>query len=149
MPPDCRARSQLAAGLIVAWLFPGDICAQAANQSGKRSVRLHFPSAFYCAFGEMAAAHTEILRLYRHSLKAAQQFETYNFRKYFYRRTRDRFRSASALSDPQAIDKALEEARAELVVAKRQGALNRMFAHNRTVIESDPQYASGTRRFAE
>ncbi|KAJ2848481.1 hypothetical protein IWW36_003275 [Coemansia brasiliensis] len=87
----------------------------------------------------------EILGLYRKSLRAAQQFETYNFRKYFYRRTRDRFR---ALKE-EASEQQLAEAQTELQVMLRQGALNRMFAHNRTVIEADGRYARGARRYAE
>ncbi|KAJ2500247.1 OTU protein [Coemansia sp. RSA 1972] len=98
---------------------------------------------------KMSVGRVEVLRLYRSSLRAAQQFETYNFRKYFYRRTRDQFRAASGLTDTQAIAASLAEARGELKVMQRQGVLNKMFAHNRTVIESDPQYASGARRYAE
>ncbi|KAJ1836262.1 hypothetical protein LPJ63_000399 [Coemansia sp. RSA 2711] len=97
----------------------------------------------------MSVGRAEVIRLYRSSLRAAQQFETYNFRKYFYRRTRDRFHAASRLTDAVAIEGALSEAQTELGVMQRQGVLNRMFAHNRTVLEADPQYASGTRRFAE
>ncbi|KAJ2660286.1 hypothetical protein IW148_003884 [Coemansia sp. RSA 1199] len=97
----------------------------------------------------MSVGRVEVLRLYRSSLRAAQQFETYNFRKYFYRRTRDQFRAASGLTDTQAVGAALAEARGDLKVMQRQGILNKMFAHNRTVIESDPQYASGARRYAE
>ncbi|KAJ1991983.1 hypothetical protein GGI26_000823 [Coemansia sp. RSA 1358] len=94
------------------------------------------------------AGRTEILRLYRSSLRAAQQFETYNFRKYFYRRTRDRFHSASRLAEPQQIEQALQEAQAELQVMQRQGVLNKMFSHNRTALEVDPHYSSGARRGA-
>ncbi|KAJ1668550.1 hypothetical protein IW140_002699 [Coemansia sp. RSA 1813] len=97
----------------------------------------------------MAVGHTEFLRLYRSSLRAAQQFETYNFRKYFYRRTRDRFRTASTLTDAQKLDSAMAEAREELKVMQRQGLVNRMFSHNRTALEVDPQYASAARRFGE
>ncbi|KAJ2764032.1 hypothetical protein IWQ56_004636, partial [Coemansia nantahalensis] len=87
--------------------------------------------------------------LYRQSLRAAQQFETYNFRKYFYRRARDRFRGLAGATDAAAADSAVAAARAELAVVRRQGALNRMFAHRHTVIEADPRYAGGARRYAE
>ncbi|KAJ2794784.1 hypothetical protein H4R20_006113 [Coemansia guatemalensis] len=97
----------------------------------------------------MSTRQSEILRLYRSSLRAAQRFETYNFRKYFYRRTHDRFHAMWEEADAQKVGKAMAEARAELEVMQRQGILNKMFAHNRTVIESDPQYASGAPRFSE
>ncbi|KAJ1732204.1 hypothetical protein LPJ61_002157 [Coemansia biformis] len=96
-----------------------------------------------------AAGRAELFQLYRRSLRAAQQFETYNFRKYFYRRTRDRFRALAALTDAAAAAEAMAAARAELEVVQRQGAVNRMFAQRHTVIETDPRYASGARRFAE
>ncbi|KAJ1945316.1 hypothetical protein FBU59_002344 [Linderina macrospora] len=97
----------------------------------------------------MAVSRTQVLTLYRASLRAAQQFETYNFRKYFYRRTRDRFRMASTLTEASAVEQAVAEARKELLVMQRQGLVNKMFSHNRVVIESDPKYASGAKRFAE
>ncbi|KAJ1719737.1 hypothetical protein LPJ53_005550 [Coemansia erecta] len=97
----------------------------------------------------MSATRTEILKLYRASLRAARGFETYNFRKYFYRRTRDRFHDTlgrgSELSGQEA-SQALDSARAELAVMQRQALVNRLFAHNRTVLEADPQYAGGARR---
>ncbi|KAJ1736807.1 LYR motif-containing protein 4 [Coemansia sp. Benny D160-2] len=95
----------------------------------------------------MTIGRTEFLRLYRSSLRAAQQFETYNFRKYFYRRTRDRFRTASTLGDAQMVEKAVLEAQEELKVMQRQGVVNRMFSHKHTALEADPQYAGRARRF--
>ncbi|KAJ2437829.1 hypothetical protein GGF42_008498, partial [Coemansia sp. RSA 2424] len=44
----------------------------------------------------MSTGRSELLGLYRKSLRAAQSFETYNFRAYFYRRTRDRFRAVAS-----------------------------------------------------
>ncbi|PIA17505.1 LYR motif-containing protein 4 [Coemansia reversa NRRL 1564] len=96
----------------------------------------------------MSTKQSQILHLYRSSLRAAQRFETYNFRKYFYRRTHDRFHTMRNETDSRQVEKAMAEARAELEVMQRQGILNKMFSHNRTVIESDPHYASGARRFA-
>ncbi|KAJ2608526.1 hypothetical protein H4S08_004416 [Coemansia sp. RSA 1365] len=96
----------------------------------------------------MSMSQSEILHLYRSSLRAAQRFETYNFRKYFYRRTHDRFHAMREETDSRQVERAVAEARAELEVMQRQGILNKMFSHNRTVIESDPHYASGARRFA-
>ncbi|KAJ2544506.1 hypothetical protein EV175_005890 [Coemansia sp. RSA 1933] len=97
----------------------------------------------------MAVGHTEFLRLYRSSLRAAQQFETYNFRKYFYRRTRDRFRAASMERDGQKAERAIAEAREELKVMQRQGLVNRMFSHKHTALEVDPQFAGAARRFGQ
>ncbi|KAJ1851174.1 hypothetical protein LPJ73_003125 [Coemansia sp. RSA 2703] len=100
----------------------------------------------------MTATRTEILKLYRASLRAARGFETYNFRKYFYRRTRDRFHSTvGRLGEvsAQEASQALEAARGELAVMQRQALVNRLFAHNRTVLEADPHYASGARRGSE
>ncbi|KAJ1821513.1 hypothetical protein LPJ56_001146 [Coemansia sp. RSA 2599] len=96
----------------------------------------------------MAVSRTQIIKLYRDSLRAAQGFETYNFRKYFYRRTHDRFRDAMSRIGKGELEaeKAVGEARRELEVLQRQSLVNRLFAHNRTVLESDPQYASGARR---
>ncbi|KAJ2718287.1 hypothetical protein GGI07_005818 [Coemansia sp. Benny D115] len=97
------------------------------------------------------ASRAEILKLYRSTLKAAQGFETYNFRKYFYRRTRDQFRHEAKRSNMDAaeVQRAMKEGREQLEVIKRQALVNRLFAHNRTVIEADPQFAPGARRFAE
>ncbi|KAJ2233068.1 hypothetical protein FB645_005888 [Coemansia sp. IMI 203386] len=97
----------------------------------------------------MTVSRTQIIKLYRDSLRAARGFETYNFRKYFYRRTHDRFREAlgkvSSMNEQEAV-KAVGEARRELEVLQRQSLVNRLFAHNRTVLEADPQYASSARR---
>ncbi|KAJ2322230.1 hypothetical protein GGI00_005950, partial [Coemansia sp. RSA 2681] len=83
----------------------------------------------------MSTGRSELLGLYRKSLRAAQSFETYNFRAYFYRRTRDRFRAVASKAserDSQGFEQGVQEARSELSVMQRQGALNSMFAHKRT-----------------
>ncbi|KAJ2001912.1 LYR motif-containing protein 4 [Coemansia sp. RSA 2322] len=79
----------------------------------------------------------EILGLYRQSLRAAQRFETYNFREYFIRRTRDRFRAVKAAGSSEAAERGVQEAQSELSIMRRQGELNRMFSHTRTVLEVD------------
>ncbi|KAJ2733837.1 hypothetical protein IW152_002829 [Coemansia sp. BCRC 34962] len=87
----------------------------------------------------MSMGRSEMLALYRNSLRAAQTFETYNFRAYFYRRTRDRFHaiaSKALAGDTQAFEQGVQEARAELSVMQRQGSLNSMFAHKRIVLEA-------------
>ncbi|KAJ1824483.1 hypothetical protein GGH91_001826 [Coemansia sp. RSA 2671] len=97
----------------------------------------------------MSIGRSEVLALYRNSLRAAQTFETYNFRAYFYRRTRDRFRTVANMAlagDSQAVSQGVQEARAELSVMQRQGTLNSMFAHKRTVLEASQNSAGGHRR---
>ncbi|KAJ2816440.1 hypothetical protein FBU31_006575 [Coemansia sp. 'formosensis'] len=97
----------------------------------------------------MSTARSEIITLYRKSLRAAQTFATYNFRAYFYRRTRDRFRTIAnkaSAGDSQALELGVQEARSELSVMQRQGALNSMFAHTRTVLEASQSKAGGHRR---
>ncbi|KAJ2878771.1 hypothetical protein H4R27_005656, partial [Coemansia aciculifera] len=72
---------------------------------------------------------------------------TYNFRAYFYRRTRDRFRAvASKAEDAQALEQGVQEAKSELSVMLRQGALNSMFAHKHTVLEASQGKVGGHRR---
>ncbi|KAJ2889539.1 hypothetical protein GGI21_003617 [Coemansia aciculifera] len=86
----------------------------------------------------MSTGRKEVITLYRKSLRAAQAFETYNFRAYFYRRTRDRFRTVASKAgggDVQGFEQGMQEARSELAVMQRQGTLNSMFAHKRTVLE--------------
>ncbi|KAJ1906711.1 hypothetical protein LPJ71_004227 [Coemansia sp. S17] len=97
----------------------------------------------------MNTGRSELLGLYRKSLRAAQTFDTYNFRAYFYRRTRDRFREVAnraVAGDTQGLEQGVQEARSELSVMQRQGALNSMFAHKHTVLEASQGKVGGHRR---
>ncbi|KAJ1985233.1 hypothetical protein H4R33_004122 [Dimargaris cristalligena] len=81
------------------------------------------------------AAPNEALSLYRSFLRAARHFNSYNFREYVQRRSRDAFIEHRQVSDPARIQQLLQEARDQLVVAQRQARINALYSHDRLVLE--------------
>ena len=81
-------------------------------------------------------SNTEFLRLYRQTLKAAERFVDYNFRSYFLRTTKLRFREARALTDEAEITKFGHEAEANLKMIQRQAIIGRMYAENKVFLDA-------------
>ncbi|KAG7907490.1 hypothetical protein KL905_003406 [Ogataea polymorpha] len=80
----------------------------------------------------MASAQ-EILSLYRQFLRYSRQFENYNFREYFLRRSREEFRKLKEFDgDTSAI---IEKAKKELGVLRRQSKISQMYHFDKLVVE--------------
>jgi hypothetical protein len=85
-----------------------------------------------------AAQRAQILRLFRQTLKAAAEFETYNFREYFTRRAHDQFRQIQTEKQASAVESFLTRATSELEVIKRQAKVNKLFALHDSIISTLP-----------
>ena len=80
--------------------------------------------------------HQSVLRLYRDLLREAAKFHSYNYRTYALQRIKSGFREQRAERELDVAEKLLREARDSLEMLKRQTFINRSYAGERLVIES-------------
>jgi LYR motif-containing protein 4 len=77
--------------------------------------------------------------LYSNTLRTAQSFSSYNFRKYFVQRTYDKFRTVEAEQDPTKLNNFMEEMKSELEVLKRAAVINQMYGGRKLVVETNEE----------
>jgi LYR motif-containing protein 4 len=75
------------------------------------------------------------LALYANMLRVSRSFTSYNFRSYFLRNTRAKFRLAAAETDPQRIQSTYDGFVAELQTLRRAATVNRLFEGSKLVVE--------------
>ncbi|SCU77788.1 LAME_0A02234g1_1 [Lachancea meyersii CBS 8951] len=80
-------------------------------------------------------SRTQVLALYKQTLRNANGFNNYNFKHYFLRKARTQFRDLKDLKDPAAIEKAFSAAQRELGVLKRQSVISQMYTFDKQVVE--------------
>ncbi|OTA80840.1 hypothetical protein M434DRAFT_85985 [Hypoxylon sp. CO27-5] len=73
--------------------------------------------------------------LYRQLLRQGEQFQSYNFREYAKRRTRDAFREHVNEQDPREIQSLIQKGLKELQVMKRQTVISKFYQLDRLVVE--------------
>ncbi|KAI0384586.1 hypothetical protein F5Y04DRAFT_248662 [Hypomontagnella monticulosa] len=73
--------------------------------------------------------------LYRQLLRQGERFETYGFREYAKRRTRDAFREHMGAQDPREIQGLIQKGLKELQVMKRQTVISQFYQLDRLVVE--------------
>lgn len=79
-----------------------------------------------------AKSSKQAVQLYREFLRASNEFENYNFRSYFVRKTKSAFRNPETLElTPEEVSKA----RAELLVLQRQSKISNMYHFDPLVVE--------------
>lgn len=81
----------------------------------------------------MTASRQQLLALYRSLLRASYQFDYYNFREYFLRKTRRDFRKIREVKGDNT--KFYEASKAELGVLKRQSMISQMYPFDQLVVE--------------
>ncbi len=79
--------------------------------------------------------------LYRNMLRVSRSFSSYNFRLYFIRNTRTKFRLAVAETDPSRMNTAYDELSRELAVLRRAAIVNRLFEGPKLVVEKPKVFA--------
>ncbi|KXJ94205.1 hypothetical protein Micbo1qcDRAFT_159249 [Microdochium bolleyi] len=77
--------------------------------------------------------------LYRQLLRSGAQFQSYNFKDYAQRRTRDAFRENQHVEDPRAIQDLIQKGLKELQVVQRQTTIGHFFQIDRLVVEGGMQ----------
>jgi hypothetical protein len=82
------------------------------------------------------------LSLYANLLRASRSFASYNFRSYFLRNTRTKFRLAASETDPSRIRALYDDFNKELGVLRRSAAVNRMYEGPKLVVEK-PRVKTG------
>jgi hypothetical protein len=79
-----------------------------------------------------------ILSLYSSLLRTSRSFASYNFRTYFERSTRRKFREHAKESDPATIAVLYKDGLEELAVLRRAALVNRLYEAPKLVVERDP-----------
>ncbi|KAH8662042.1 hypothetical protein BX600DRAFT_309721 [Xylariales sp. PMI_506] len=74
--------------------------------------------------------------LYRQLLRQGAQFDSYNFREYARRRTRDAFRENKGVEDPRQIQDLIQKGLKDLLVLKRQTVIGQFYHADRLVVEA-------------
>ena len=80
-----------------------------------------------------------ILSLYSTLLRTSNSFSSYNFRLYFVRQTKDRFRALQTESDPAKISTMYQDAVKDLAVLRRSAMVNQLYGGWKLVVEDKPQ----------
>ncbi|KAI1417144.1 hypothetical protein F5Y13DRAFT_152079 [Hypoxylon sp. FL1857] len=73
--------------------------------------------------------------LYRQLLRQGEQFQSYNFREYAKRRTRDAFREHVNAQNPREIQTLIQKGLKELQMMKRQTVISKFYQIDRLVVE--------------
>ncbi|KAI1813424.1 hypothetical protein GGS20DRAFT_553529 [Poronia punctata] len=73
--------------------------------------------------------------LYRQLLRTGDKFQSYNFREYAKRRTRDAFRENKTVEDPRQIQDLVQKGLKELQVMQRQTVVSQFYQIDRLVVE--------------
>jgi len=80
-------------------------------------------------------ARVTVLNLYRQMLKASKSFNSYNFREYSLRRTREEFRTNKNVTDPAALASLISKAKENLEVIQRQALINKLYVKEKSILE--------------
>jgi hypothetical protein len=75
------------------------------------------------------------LRLYKQMLRESSKFNTYNFKEFALRRTREDFRRNMHETDSGKISALIQKAQESLELIKRQATLSQMFPHPHFAVE--------------
>ncbi|KAI3327407.1 hypothetical protein HD806DRAFT_486976 [Xylariaceae sp. AK1471] len=73
--------------------------------------------------------------LYRQLVRTGSQFQSYNFRSYALRRTRDAFREHKDVEDPRQIQDLIQKGLQDLQTMKRQTVVSQFYQIDRLVVE--------------
>ncbi|KAJ7224225.1 hypothetical protein GGX14DRAFT_424749 [Mycena pura] len=87
-----------------------------------------------------------ILSLYSMTLRTSRSFSSYNFRTYFIRRTREKFRTLQNETDSTKIRSMYTDAVAELAVLRRSATVNQIYGGWRLAVEDMKKPESVTER---
>ncbi|EDO16138.1 hypothetical protein Kpol_1070p21 [Vanderwaltozyma polyspora DSM 70294] len=82
-----------------------------------------------------APSRGQVLNLYKQFIKNANQFNNYNFKEYFLRRSRESFRANSKIQDPVELAKVYRDAQFDLAVLKRQSIISQLYTFDKLVVE--------------
>ncbi|KAG8843395.1 hypothetical protein FRB96_004062 [Tulasnella sp. 330] len=80
-------------------------------------------------------SRTHITKLYSNLIRASRSFASYNFRSYFIRTTREKFRAHLHEADPSRITALYKEGLEELDVLRRAAITNRLYEGPKLVVE--------------
>lgn len=87
----------------------------------------------------MSSAAAEVKVLYRTFLRYGRTFPSYNIREYISRRAREGFRENKSLGSPSEVAAAVEHAKSELAVVKRQALVYNLYGRKlKHVLDVNP-----------
>lgn len=87
----------------------------------------------------MSVSREMILKLYKSLMRESSKFPAYNYRKYFLRRTEEKFKAHKNVTSQEEIKKLYAEGLAELEVLKRSVLISQMYKPEKLVIETQNQ----------
>ncbi|KAI1245705.1 hypothetical protein MGN70_012597 [Eutypa lata] len=105
----------------------GDLPQQSRSLSYMRNSRLGKQK--YCAL------YSYLFIIYRQLLRTGEKFQSYNYREYAKRRTRDAFRENMQVEDPRQIQDLIQKGLKELQTMKRQTVISEFYQLDRLVVE--------------
>ncbi|CCC70362.1 hypothetical protein NCAS_0E02920 [Naumovozyma castellii] len=78
----------------------------------------------------------QVLSLYKQFIRNSNQFNNFNFREYFLRISREKFKENAPIQDKEKVAKLYEAAQRDLGVLKRQKLISQMYTFDKLVVES-------------
>lgn len=87
----------------------------------------------------MSGTRLKVLSLYKNLIRESRKFNSYNYRMYAIRKTRDEFRSNQKVSDPSVIEQLIKKAEDNLELIKRQVLIGHMYGEGHLIIENFPK----------
>ncbi|KZO94692.1 hypothetical protein CALVIDRAFT_538805 [Calocera viscosa TUFC12733] len=84
-----------------------------------------------------APTRSQVLGLYTTMLRTSRTFASYNFRNYFLRRTKEKFRQYASETDPAKATQFFQEGVKELEVLRRAAVVNRLYEGPKLVVEKE------------
>ncbi|CCD25270.1 Isd11p NDAI_0E04530 [Naumovozyma dairenensis CBS 421] len=83
----------------------------------------------------IAPTRRQVLSLYKQFIKNANQFNNFNFREYFLRKSRASFKQNSTIQDAEKLSKLYQDAKNDLSALKRQSVISQMYTFDKLVVE--------------
>ncbi|KAG8981749.1 hypothetical protein FRB94_008602 [Tulasnella sp. JGI-2019a] len=80
-------------------------------------------------------SRTHIIQLYLNLIRTSRSFASYNFRSYFIRTTREKFRAHIHERDQSRISELYKEGLEELEILRRSAIINRLYEGPKLVVE--------------
>ncbi|KZT60007.1 hypothetical protein CALCODRAFT_492997 [Calocera cornea HHB12733] len=84
-----------------------------------------------------APTRSQVLGLYTTMLRTSRTFASYNFRNYFIRRTKEKFREHANETNPAKVSELYQDGMKELEVLRRAAVVNRLYEGPKLVVEKE------------
>ncbi|KII91755.1 hypothetical protein PLICRDRAFT_105698 [Plicaturopsis crispa FD-325 SS-3] len=80
-----------------------------------------------------------LMSLYTNMLRTSRSFDSYNFRQYFVRKTKDTFKDIQSEQDPAKVSAMYADAVKELAVLRRSAIVNQLYGGPKLAVENQSE----------